>query len=81
MAEPFPIYRRTRDGRHFYRIESERAFTEVHLIGARAVIHRVSQAAYPEQVRIAGLIGAREGNILPSSHQEFQKALDLHEGR
>lgn len=74
----FPQYRRSRDGRHAYRIEGPRAFTEVQVIGSRAVIHRVKDAAYPEQVRIREMIDGSEPYIA-MDEREFQRMLDLHQ--
>ena len=77
----FPAYLKTADGKHFFRVESAAAFTEVQLIGQRAVIHRVTDAAYPEQVRIVEMLALEGGRYLPIAEQEFLKMLDQHNGR
>ncbi len=81
MDHEFPVYRKSANGRHFYRIESTRAFTEVQVVGQRAVIHRVREAAYPEQVRIEEMLNMHEGGFLPLRAAEFEHALDLHDGK
>jgi hypothetical protein len=76
----YPVFRRSADGRHAYRIEGPRAFTEVQLIGQRALIHRVRDAAYPEQVLIKEMVedGTR---YLPMEEVEFLRLLDRHDGK
>lgn len=81
MPAHYPQYRRSRNGRHCYRIEGPRAFTEVQLVGARAMIHRVRDAAYPEQVRIAEMIRMDEGRYTEMNAVDFERLLDLHTGR
>ena len=61
----FPVYRILADGRHFYRIESPLLFTEIQLIGSRAVAHRVEAKAYPEQLRVQDMIAGHGGTYLP----------------
>jgi hypothetical protein len=77
----FPQYRRASNGRHFYRIEGPRSFTEVHLIGSRAVIHRVRDAAYPEQVRIRGMLAMEQDAYQELPEADFLRVLDMHDGR
>ena len=81
MDHKFPAYRRSANGRHFYRIESTRAFTEVQVVGLRAVIHRVREAAYPEQLLIEEMLSMREGRYIPLQAVEFEHVLDLHDGK
>jgi hypothetical protein len=69
------------NGRHFYRIESRSSFTEVQLVGGRAVIHRVAEAAYPEQVRIKAMLDLEEAAYLPLDATTFARMLDMHDGR
>ncbi len=66
------MYRRLADGRHFYRIEGPRAFTEIQVIGRRAVLYRVEAAAYPEQVRVAEMV-ACEGPFQAMDPEEWER--------
>ena len=76
----YPAYRRTLDGKHAYRIEGPRDLTEVQLIGQRAVIHRIRQAPYPEQVRILQIM--EDGDLyVPMEEADFHRLLDLHDGK
>jgi hypothetical protein len=70
-AAAFPIYRRTADGRHFYRIEAPDRFTEVQVIGSRRVLHAVEATQYPERVRIMEMIAGGEGRYLPLAEEEW----------
>lgn len=76
----YPLYRCTPDGRHAYRIEGPREFTEVQLIGKRAVIHRVRQAPYPEQLRIRQILDDNE-RYKPMEAADFHRLLDQHDGK
>lgn len=69
----FPVYRMLADGRHFYRIESPLLFTEIQLIGTRAVAHRVEAKAYPEQLRVQDMIAGHGGSYLPLEAEEWER--------
>lgn len=70
-----PIYRRSKNGRNFYRILSSAAFTEVQLIGDRAIVHQVEAATYPERLRIADMVAMTDGLFLPGTQAEFEAVL------
>lgn len=55
----------------FYRIDSDRAFTEIQVIGSRRVVHRVEAIAYPEMVRIQEMI--RMGVYEPLERREWER--------
>lgn len=55
------MYRMLMDGRHFYRIENDTAFTEIQLIGDRRTIHEIIASQYPEKVRIQQMIELADG--------------------
>ena len=55
------MYRMLMDGRHFYRIQSDSAFTEIQLIGSRRTVHEIVASAYPEKVRIQQMITLADG--------------------
>ncbi|MCB0795586.1 MAG: hypothetical protein KDB88_12690 [Flavobacteriales bacterium] len=71
----FPLYRKTRDDRHFFRIDGPDRFMEIQRIGTRAIRHLVDGGAYPERVRIDEMIRMAEGRYVQSTEQEFQAAL------
>ncbi|MBK9147882.1 MAG: hypothetical protein IPM12_08700 [Flavobacteriales bacterium] len=57
----FPAYRRLQGSDHYYRIDGPASFAEVQRIGRRLVRHRVTDAKYPEQVRIAQMLDCDDG--------------------
>lgn len=61
------------DGRHFYRIESPVLFTEIQIIGSRAVAHRVEAKAYPEQLRVQDMIAGHEGAYVALEAEEWER--------
>jgi hypothetical protein len=72
----FPVYRRTSDGLHHYRILAADRFEEVQRIGRRYVFHDVLATAYPERVRVAEMIAVSEGRYLPSNAEEWDRVMD-----
>lgn len=70
-----PIYRRSRNGRNFYRILSGTSFTEVQLVGNRTIVHHVEAATYPERLRIADMVAMTDGLFLPGTQAEFEALL------
>jgi len=79
-AEPeaFPLYRRTPDGKHFYRIEAVDRFTEIQVIGRRAVLHEVRASMYPERVRVMEMIQGDEGRYLELLPEDWMELLRRH---
>lgn len=73
-TEPHPIYRCSADGAHLYRIDGPDRFTELQRVGARWVMHVVVASAYPEKVRLAGIVSGADGTI-PSDGREFERIL------
>ena len=70
-GDAFPIYRRTADGRHVYRIEALDAFTEMQRVGNRWLVHRVNASAYPERVRIMEMIDGADGRYLATDEEAW----------
>lgn len=71
----YPVYRRTADGRHHYRIDAPDRFLEVQRIGRRYILHRVEATAYPEQVRVAELIACDGGLVMESNAEEWKRVM------
>lgn len=74
----FPIFRRTEDGRHFFRIEAEDAFTEIQVVGRRALLHQVKASMYPELVRIQDMIHGDGGRYLELEPTEWSDLVQRH---
>jgi len=60
------------DGRHFYRIEGPDRFTEVQLVGSRALLHLVVARIYPEKVRIVEMVRDKE-RYPPITAEEWEE--------
>jgi hypothetical protein len=67
----FPVYRKSLDNKHFYRIESRERFVEVQRVGNRQLLHHVTANAYPEKLRIMEMIECFEGRYLPMGSEEW----------
>ena len=72
VTRKFPVFRRTGDGTHLYRIEGMDRFTELQRIGKRWVVHEIAAEAYPEKVRIMEMIDGDQGRYLPLSEGEWE---------
>lgn len=67
----WPQFRRMRDGRHVYRIESPDRFTELQRIGARWVRHTVQVTMYPEMLRLREMLTGGDGLYEPITASEW----------
>ncbi len=72
----YPLYRRTVDRRHVYRIESPDRFTEIQVVGSRLLTHVVHVRAYPEMVRLQEMIAAIDGRYEPMAASDWQELQD-----
>lgn len=80
QKHPFPLYRRSANGLNWYRIESESELTEVQAVGRRHVIHHLKAHAYPERLRIHGLITLEEGHVEECGAAEVEELLAKYGG-
>ncbi len=67
----WPQFRRMRDGRHVYRIESPDRFTELQRIGTRWVRHTVQVTMYPEMLRLREMLTGGDGLYEPITVSEW----------
>ncbi|MEX1131994.1 MAG: hypothetical protein WEC15_02110 [Flavobacteriales bacterium] len=79
MDHEFPIFRRTANGQHFYLIEAEDVFTEIQLVGRRAVLHHVKASMYPELVRIQDMIRGDGGRYLELRSADWSELLHRYQ--
>ncbi len=70
----FPQYRKLSNGKAFYRIESERSFTEFQLMGTKVWQHKVEATQYPEIIRIQDMLNL-EPPFLMASEEEVERYL------
>ncbi|MFZ1687814.1 MAG: hypothetical protein WAU70_10355 [Flavobacteriales bacterium] len=71
----YPIYRKLVGGRSFYRIGAADRFTEVQLLGSRAVVHEVIALTYPEMVRLDEMLRMVGGHYAETDAATFNAAL------
>lgn len=79
MDQGFPIFRRTADGRHFYRIEAQDAFTEIQVVGRRALLYHVKASMYPELVRIQDMVLGDGGRYLELRPSDWAELMERHQ--
>lgn len=67
----FPIFRKLRNDRAFYKINSAEHFEELMVLGEK--VHHFSTKAvqYPEKLRIMDMIDHDEFHYMPSSEKEW----------
>ncbi len=75
----YPLHRQLIDGRSLYRIESASTFTEVQLVGSRAIVHKVVAHTYPEKVLIHELTAMTNGSYREVEAAVFNAALERAE--
>ena len=73
----FPQYRKLSNDLVFYRIQNDREFDEIQLIGKKAVQHHVKALQYPEILRIKDMLELHGDHYLTSSKEEFEKMFSL----
>lgn len=78
-SAPYPLYRCTTDGRHYFRIEASDRFTELQSVGNRWLIHRVTASAYPELVRIMEMMDGGDGRYEELANEEWERMMHLAE--
>jgi hypothetical protein len=74
----FPQYRKLMNDRSFYRIDSERSFYEIQLIGSKCFLHQTEAKQYPEIIRIQDMLSLSEPFVLSSIdefHTYYSKSL------
>ena len=68
----FPVYRMLVGRGHYYRIEGPGRFTEIQEVGTKVIVHRIENAAYPEQVRIQEMITCANGRYGPMNGEDWE---------
>lgn len=63
----FPQYRKLMNDKSFYRIDSERSFYEIQLIGSKCFLYQTEAKKYPEIIRIQDMLNFSESFVHCSS--------------
>ena len=72
----FPQYRKLSNNKVFYRINNDRQFDEIQIVGSSARLHRVDAVQYPEILRIQDLISYSIDGFLSSNEKEYNNLMD-----
>lgn len=72
----FPQYRKISNDKVFFRINNNRQFDEIQIIGSKARLHRVDAIQYPEILRIQDLLLYEVDGFIDSNEKEFNDLLN-----
>ncbi len=72
----FPQFRKLSNDKVFYRINSEKHFDEIQLIGTSAKMYTIIAHQYPELVRIMDMLDVNSKTYLSSNKNEFESLLN-----
>lgn len=56
MSKNFPQFRKLSNNKSFFKIESDKLFTEYQKIGEKFITHQVEANQYPEMVKIQDML-------------------------
>jgi hypothetical protein len=65
----FPQYRKLSNDKTFYKIQSERLFEEVQLMGSKVFRYRVEANQYPEILKIQEMLQLEEPYLMLSAEE------------
>jgi len=74
----FPQYRKLSNNKSFYRIDGERLFFEIQLIGHKSFLTQTEAKQYPEIIRISDMLSLSEPFVESTAeefHLYYRKAL------
>lgn len=66
----FPVYRKLSNNKSFYRIDSERLFFEIQVVGNKSFLTQTEAKQYPEIIRIVDMLNFSEP-FIESTSDEF----------
>ena len=69
----FPIYRKYKNGKRFYKIINKKEFEEIQVIGSKIIINHIKATQLPEYNFINDLIGDYEGFAEVCGEEEYEK--------
>lgn len=68
----FPVYRKYKNNKHFFKVLSPREFEEVQLIGGKKLKHTIVATQFPEMTLIHDLVYNYHGFGDAISAEEYQ---------
>ena len=72
----FPQYRKSLNGKHFYKIISEIEFEEIQLIGGKYLFMKTVAEIYPDKMRIQDMLHSDTGLFQVITDREFVETLN-----
>lgn len=72
----FPQYRKLSNNKVYYRINNDRSFDEIQIIGQSAQLHLIEAIQYPEMLKIQDLLSLTDQGVERSSKETFDALLD-----
>ncbi|MEO9258046.1 MAG: hypothetical protein ABI207_06665 [Crocinitomicaceae bacterium] len=69
----FPQYRKLSNGKSWYKIENERNFIEIQMVGSKKFVHLIEAKQYPEMLRIMEMLDLSMPDISIVSEEEFNQ--------
>lgn len=69
----FPLYRKYKNHKRFYKIINKREFEEIQIIGSRSVIHHIHAKILPDFNFINDLISDYEAFAEVCSEEEYER--------
>ena len=67
----FPYYRKLSNNKSFYRINDDKNFEEIQIIGSSKRYYKHFAEQYPEMLRIQDMINLHEGHFLVLQKEEW----------
>ena len=74
----FPQYRKLSNEKVFYKINNDRHFDEIQIVGKSAYIYSIEAKQYPEILKIQDLIHFTIEGFEPSTEEEFNSFLEKY---
>ena len=72
----FPVYRKYEGDRAYFKINSDKSFTEIQRMGTKLFLHEIQAKTYPDFQLIADMISLHNNHWIPSNELEF---IEIHE--
>lgn len=72
----FPQYRKLSNCKSYYRVNDEKCFDEIQLIGDKAIHFFIEAKQYPEMLRIKDMLEYQFEGLEASSQEEFEMLLE-----
>ena len=69
----FPVYRRYRNGRSYFKIINERSFEEVGSLGTKRIVSVTEAKQFPEMIFIRDLLVNYKGMAEEISAEEYER--------